>query len=183
MSRLPDLPREQMTPEQAAVHDRMVAGPRGEVVGPFKPLLHSPGLCDAVQAVGAYCRFESPLPANLRELAILCVAAAWKAAFEWYAHAPLAIAAGLPRTAVAAIGAGREPELASEAERAVYAFCHALQAERAVSEGVYEAARRAVGDRGMVDLAGLVGYYTQLAMIMTTFGVTAPAETDPPLAP
>ena len=95
MSRLPDLDPEKFSPEQKKVHEAVLAGPRGKVVGPIKVWLKNPGLAEHAQALGAYCRFNSSLPPRLSELAICITGSFWKANYEWFAHAPLAIKAGI----------------------------------------------------------------------------------------
>ena len=97
MSRLPNIDPATYTPAQQKVHDAVVSGPRGKIVGPIKVWLKNPGLAEHAQALGAYCRFGTSLPPRLSELAICCTGAFWKASYEWYAHAPLATKAGIDR--------------------------------------------------------------------------------------
>src|SRR3954468_12277349 len=106
MSRLPELDPERFSPEQKQVHEAILKGPRGKVVGPLKVRLNNPGLAQHAQALGAYPRFNSSLAPRLSELAICITGAFWKANFEWYAHAPLAIKAGIDPAAVEAIRTG-----------------------------------------------------------------------------
>src|SRR6185295_6335893 len=103
MARLPELDPSKFSPEQKKVHAAILAGPRGKVVGPLKVWLNNPGLAEHAQALGAYARFNSSLPPRLSELAICITGAFWKANFEWYAHAPLAIKAGIDAAAIEAI--------------------------------------------------------------------------------
>ena len=99
MSRFPPLAERELTDEQRAVMEALLSGPRGVIEGPFIPLLRNPGLASRVEKVGEYLRFGGKLPAPLRELAILVVSEAWRSPFEWYAHAPLALKAGIPQAA------------------------------------------------------------------------------------
>ncbi len=111
MPRLPELDPAKFSPEQKKVHDAILAGPRGKVVGPLKVWLNNPGLAEHAQALGAYARFGSSLPPRLSELAICVTGAFWKANYEWYAHAPLAIKAGIDPAAIEAIRTGATPKL------------------------------------------------------------------------
>ena len=117
MSRLPELDPAKFSPEQKRVHEAMLAGPRGKVVGLLKVWLNNPGLAEHAQALGAYARFNSSLPPRLSELAICVTGAFWKAEFEWYAHAPLAIKAGIDAAAIETIRTGGTPKFAKADEQ------------------------------------------------------------------
>ena len=110
MARLPELDPAKFSPEQKKVHEAILAGPRGKVVGPLKVWLNNPGLAEHAQALGAYARFNSSLPPRLSELAICVTGAFWKANYEWFAHAPLAIKAGIDPAAIEAIRTGGTPK-------------------------------------------------------------------------
>jgi 4-carboxymuconolactone decarboxylase len=179
MSRLHDLAYDQMTAEQRRVHDEIAAGPRGTVEGPLKVWLRSPGLADPAQKLGAFARFRSSLPPELSELAILVTAQAWQADFEWYAHARLARAASIPHGVIEAIRAGVQPELADPRARAVYAVARELQITRALSDATYAMAEASLGATGMVDLVGILGYYTLVSMTLNAFQVRTPDGSRP----
>ena len=122
MPRLPELDPAKFSPEQKKVHEAILAGPRGKVVGPLKVWLNNPGLAEHAQALGAYARFNSSLPPRLSELAICVTGAFWKANFEWFAHAPMAIKAGIDPAAIEAIRIGATPKLVKSDEQAIYDF-------------------------------------------------------------
>src|ERR671927_1808808 len=126
MPRIPDLVVENLTPDQRRVHDAIVSGPRGRVVGPLRVWLESPDLADPAQALGAFCRFGTSLPRRLSELAIITTGAFWRANFEWHAHAPMAIEAGIDAAAVEAIRRGQMPDFAKEDESAIHGFAREL---------------------------------------------------------
>ena len=169
--RLPDLDVGTMSDAQKAVHDRIVAGPRGQVVGPLRVWLHSPILADKAQALGQFARYDSALPSRLSELAILVTARLWSSGFEWTHHAPIALEAGLPEGVVRAIGEGRCPSFERADERAVFDFAVALHRDRRVSDAVYHRAVAALGEVGTVDLVGVCGYYTLISMTINAFQV------------
>ena len=129
MSRLPELDPKKFSPEQKKVHEAILKGPRGKVVGPLKVWLNNPGLAEHAQALGAYARFNSSLPPRLSELAICVTGAFWKANFEWYAHAPMAIKAGIDPAVIEAIRTGGTPKLtkSDEPNGFVSAFIHSAK--------------------------------------------------------
>src|ERR1700728_389784 len=105
--RMPEMTLEKMTPPQRSIAEAIMNGPRGRMSGPFNAWLRSPVLADRLQKVGEYVRFNTSLDKRINEMAILMTAQAWGSQYEWYAHAPLALKAGLDPAIVAALGAGR----------------------------------------------------------------------------
>ena len=178
--RLPPIPREALTPEQQRAADALVKGRRGALFGPFVPLLRSPELLDRAQRLGEYLRYDSALPARLRELAILVTARHFRQTFEWHVHAPAGIDAGLASAAIAEIAAGARPHSLKADEAAVYDFCAELHTRHEVRDETYAAALTLLGERGVVDLCGVCGYYGLLALVMNAArtplpeGVAAP---------
>ena len=170
---------EQMSPEQRRIHDEIAAGPRGRVAGPLEVWLHAPGLADHAQKLGAYVRFQSSLAPALAELAILVTARHWQTEFEWHAHARLARAAGVPEAVIEAIRTDAEPTLADPSSRAVYALARELHATRTLSDATYAAAKAALGERALVDLVGLLGYYALVSMTLNAFAVPTPDGSRP----
>ncbi|MDE2007573.1 MAG: carboxymuconolactone decarboxylase family protein [Rhodospirillales bacterium] len=182
MSRLPDLSPAAMSPEQKRVHDMIASGPRGRVEGPLRVWLHSPELAERAQALGAFCRYGTTLPPRLSELAILITGAHWRAGFEWHIHAPIAIAAGIAPAAAEALRTGAVPRFAQEDEAAVHAFASELLRDRTVSDATFARARAALGDRGVVDLVGVLGYYGFISMTINGFAVALPEGAADPFA-
>lgn len=164
--RMPPLAAEQMTAEQREAAAELVAGKRGALYGPFVPALRSPQFTRRLQKVGEYLRYEAALPPKLREMTILLVARAWTQDFEWDVHAPIAEQEGLSRVVIDAIADGRRPDQADAGEAIVYDFFTELQRTHAVSDATYAAALDAFGETGVIDLVGIIGYYSTLAMIM-----------------
>jgi 4-carboxymuconolactone decarboxylase len=171
--RLP-LPPTLTAPQQAAA-DAIAAGPRGELFGPFVPLLRSPELMTRLQRVGEYLRFESGLPAHLRELAILLIARRWDQDFEWGHHVPLARAAGLAEPVIAAVSRDAEP-VGPEDVRAVWHLLSELLDTREVLDQTYQRARDVLGESGIVEIVATAGYYTTLAMTMTMARTPVPVD-------
>ena len=180
MSRLPDLTPETMTEAQRAIHDKIVSGPRGSISGPFLAWLHSPELADRAQHLGEYARFDSALPTELSELAILVTAHHWRAQFEWWIHAQTAEDAGLHPAIIAAVHAGEDPPFTSDAQRAVYAFAREMYATTRVSAETYDDTVSHLGVEGTVDLVGVLGYYALVSMTLNAFEMPVPEGEDPP---
>lgn len=178
MPRLGEIDRAQLTDAQRRVVEQIQSGPRGGLAGPFWPWLRSPDLADRAQNLGAFVRFQSTLPPRLFELAVLVTAQQWKAQFEWYAHAALARKAGLGEDIIAAIRAGTRPALAED-EAAVYDFAIELYARKRVGDAAYAAALKHLGERGVVELVGILGYYALVSMTLNVFGVEVPGGAAP----
>jgi 4-carboxymuconolactone decarboxylase len=168
-----------MTEEQLRVARELVSPPRSSLEGPFPWLLRSPEITDRLQRVGRYVRFESPVPAKLRELAILITARFWSAQYEWHAHRPLALAEGLDESVVAAIEQRLQPGFTDEAEAAVYALCTEILVSHEISDETYQSVLDCLGDEQLIDLIGLIGYYSLLAMVMATFQIPVPGGVPP----
>ncbi len=181
--RMPPLAEEAMTDEQRACAREIAAGPRGAVYGPFVPLLRSPELAGHAQRMGEYLRYRSAIGATLSELAILVVAREWSQRVEWSIHAPIALRAGVAAETIAAIAAGTAPTQLPDEQQIVYDFCRELATQRTVSDATYALALTRFGAKGVIDLAGINGYYTLLAMVMNIARTTVPAATEasPPL--
>ncbi len=174
MSRLPDLDPAKFSPEQKKVHDAVIAGPRGRVVGPIKVWLKNPGLAEHAQALGAYCRFGSSLPPRLSELAICITGAFWKANYEWFAHAPLAIKAGIDPAAIEAIRTGTTPKFVKADEQAIYDFARELVTTRRVSDATFARANKELGETAVIDMVGIIGYYSLVSVTLNAYEMPLP---------
>ena len=194
MSRLPLLREDQLDEAQRAIYDGIAKGPRasgpqrfrlrhddGSLTGPFNALLYAPRVGAALSDVGEAIRYGSGLSARLRELAILAVAAAKRADFEWYAHEPIAHAAGIDDAVIAELKAGGTPVLHDPTEAAGMALVAALVAGERVGDSLFARAEAALGTDGVVELTALVGYYLTLALLLDVVDVGVP-EGDPPFA-
>ena len=174
--RLGPLPDHALTDAQRAAAQEIAAGPRGAVYGPFVPLLRSPELMRHAQRMGEYLRYRSAIGVRLSELAILVTARQWDQQVEWAIHAPIAAQVGIPPSVIAAIAARERPADMLVDEAVVHDFCVELHEHRAVSDRVYADALALFGEHGVVDLIGINGYYTLLAMVMNTARTSVPAE-------
>jgi 4-carboxymuconolactone decarboxylase len=180
--RLPPLDMARLTPEQRAVADAIISGPRGGLRGPFEPWLRSPVLADRAQKLGEYCRFSNSLPKDLAELAILMTGKRYRAQFEFWAHAQLAREAGLPDDIIEAVRLGKTPRFRRDSERAIYDVVSEYFATNRVSDATYRRAIDILGERGLVDLVGTVGYYSLVSMTLNVFQLELPPGEREPLA-
>ena len=171
---MPPIPRALLTRAQKRAARELTAGPRGGVIGPFIPALRSPELMRRLQRLGEYVRYDNVLGPRLTELAILLTARAWTQELEWAYHAASAIAQGVPGRVVAAIAEGRRPARMAHSDAVIYEFFMALERRKSVPDATYRRAVRDLGEAGVIDLIGVIGYYTTLAMILNV------ARTPPP---
>ena len=183
--RLPTLDEQSLSPEQAAMAEAIRSGPRGPNAGvtggPFGAWLHSPGFGTHAQELGAYCRFGASLPRDVSEFAIILTAKRWRAQFEFWAHARIAIQEGIPEAVVEAVRTGAPLDL----DRPDLAVVHRLVTEyfetTRVSEETYRQAVEAFGEAGIVDLVGTVGYYGLVSATLNVFEVQLPDGVEEPL--
>jgi 4-carboxymuconolactone decarboxylase len=178
--RFAEMPLEKMSPAQRSVADAIMSGPRKRMSGPFNAWLRSPELADRLQKVGEYVRFNSSLDRRINEMAILMTAQAWGTQYEWYAHAPLAIKAGLDPAIVAAIGAGRKPDNMKDDEAIVWEFTTQLRRDHGVDDAIYARALEKFGEAGIMDLVGVNGYYDVVSMTLNVAHVAPPAGEELP---
>lgn len=181
MTRIPPIDPENLSPRQREVYDAIASGPRGRVRGPLAIWLNRPDLADCAQTLGRYCRYDTSLPPRLSELAILATARVWMSEFEWAAHKPVALKAGISDAIVEAIRTGQEPAFQEADEEIVYRFSVMLHTERKVSDEVYARAVEVLGQDAVVDLTGLLGYYTLISMTINVFEVPPPDGLQPEL--
>jgi 4-carboxymuconolactone decarboxylase len=172
--RMPPLAPEAMSEEQRSAAAELAAGPRGGVRGPFVPLLRSPELMRRVQRVGEYLRYQSALERRLAELATLVVSRHLTQQFEWQVHYPLAIEAGLKREVADALAHGMRPRGMAQDEALVHDFCSELLRTGGVADDSYRAALELLGERGLVELVGLVGYFASVSLVLNVAHTPAP---------
>lgn len=166
--------RHELTARQQDVFDA-IAGPRaGAVPAPFHVLLESPELAAYTSALGAFCRYRTGFPPRLSELAVLIVASRWDAEYEFYVHAPIARKEGVPENVIAAIKEKKVPVFDDEDSKLLYDFATTYFAKNDVPDALFEAAVKRWGQARTVELAGILGYYSGLAMLLRIFRVTPP---------
>ncbi len=177
--RLPKLSYDQLSAEQKVVWDTVVAGPRKKMHGPFFAWLHSAELLSRGQQLGLYARFQSSLTQRLSELCILMMAAHWKASGEWIDHVPIATKLGVDAGALEALRKGEPAQFSRDDENITYAFAQELLHTHEVSDATYKRAKDLLGERGVLDLVAVLGYYSFIAMTLKAFAMTPEGVADP----
>ena len=157
---------ETMTPEQKAMAENLLSGERGRMTGPFNVLLRSPEMGDLAQKMGAQLRFHTAIPNRLNEMAILMTARFWTSQYEWSSHRKNALAAGLNPAVIDAIAEGKRPASMQPDEEIIYNFSSELLATKQVSDAAFKAVVDKFGERGAVDLTGVMGYYCIVSMML-----------------
>jgi len=181
--RFSELRLDQLTPEQQKMATMLTTPPRnsGLNTGPFNAFARSPALGVLLLQVSDYVRFNSSLPPRLSEFAIMIAARQWSQPYEWRAHYPLAIKGGLDRQILVDLGAGARPQGMKEDETALYDFCTELYRDKDVSDVAFKAALAKFGERGIMDLIGIIGYYDIASMALIVQKTTAKPVDEAPL--
>lgn len=180
--RLPVLTEDKLDDAQRALLDSLRSSPRGDRVklgGPFGVYMHAPQYGELTQRLGAFVRFNTSVAPRLSEFAILCIARLWRAQYEWHAHAPIAEKAGVSPQTIGDLKRGRAPAKAAKDERAIWDLVQELHKRRRLSERTYKRAHSVLGDKGMVELIGILGYYTSVSMVLNVFNVPLPDGAAP----
>jgi 4-carboxymuconolactone decarboxylase len=168
-----------LSPRQKEISDRITAR-RGGTRGPFLVWLRSPGICEKVEALGAYCRFESALDPRIRELSLLIAARHFDAQYSWNAHVGKAAELGVSRSALAELAENKEPHFTNTDEQIAYQFSVEILRDHFVSEETFTVALSEFGEQGLVDLIGCLGNFALMAMLLNTFQVDLPPGSQPP---
>ena len=176
---LPD-PAE-MNAAQRRVHDAIIAGPRGTLIGPLRAAIHNPDLAERWSALGEVLRYRTSLPKRLSELAIVVTGRRWTSQIEWWVHAKAAADAGLPAAILDAIRDGKAPDFTEADDALVYEFAAALQQTGQVPRALYDRAVARFGVAGVVELTALIGYYTMVSMTLNAHEIPLPEGVAPPL--
>lgn len=170
-----------MSPQQKTMTMNLLTGPRRGMGGPFNVLLRSPEMGDLAQKLGEYARFRPDVPAKLRELAIIVTARHWTAQYEWNAHRRAAAQAGLKEEIIEAIADRKRPTGMQPDEEVVYNFATELLETKNVSDAAFKAVVDKFGEKGVVDIIGVMGYYQMVSMLLNVDRYPLPAGTEPEL--
>ncbi len=179
MSRLSRKTLEQLTEEQRAVYDEVVANRPvkpvdGHIGGPFDIWIRSPEMGKRLVGLGGFFRFRTSVDRRYIELAILVTGQHWQAQFEWWAHEPMAREAGVPEEVIQAIKAGEEPVLSDAGDIACYNMARELHTSRKLGPATFDAAAEQFGEVGVAELIALCGFYGMVSMTLNGFDVPLP---------
>jgi 4-carboxymuconolactone decarboxylase len=174
LNRIPLVSEESLSPEQRTVYNKVVSGPRGELVGPLRAALHAPELADRWQQFGEQLRYHTSLPHKLTELAIIMTGRHWNSRVEWAIHGDIARRAGLSEALIEAVRTCAPPTFDEADEAIVYEYARETLQCGDVSESAYQAAYRRFGAVGVVELTALIGYYSLVAMTLNSHDIPIP---------
>lgn len=177
--RFPEIKQEEMTEAQKLVVEEITSS-RGGVRGPFGVLLRSPDLADRWQRLGEYVRFKGSLPPRLNEFAILITARFWGAKYEWFAHKPLAIKGGLAESIADDLAENQRPANMKPDEELVYEFCTTLHQQHFVDDALFKCAVETLGERGVIDLIAVCGFYGAVSMVLNVAEIPIPPDGKTP---
>ncbi|MEP1605873.1 MAG: carboxymuconolactone decarboxylase family protein [Marinomonas sp.] len=179
MEQLDEAQREALAP--FADHNNKVGG--GRVLNIFRTLAHSPKALTAFIGWGNYIMSRrNSLDAREREIVILRTGWLCKSGYEFVQHTRIGKACGLSEADIARIKLGAEADGWSEREAAMLRAADELVANHHVSQATWDALDD-LGDRGRMDLVMTVGQYTQVSMMLNSFGIQLEDgdEADPDL--
>ncbi len=180
MARVDPIPRQEMTPEQVRVNDKIAsARAGGQAAGPFAVWLRTPEFAEIAGDLGLYLRTRTTLPRRLLELTVLITARLWSAQYEWYAHEKFVDVAGLEREMVEDLRAGRRPRFTAPEDALVYDLVLEIQDRKGLAETTYQRALDLLGEQTVIDLLTIIGYYTMLAVLLTGLEVETPDGSTP----
>jgi 4-carboxymuconolactone decarboxylase len=181
--RFPPLTMDQLTDQQKPLGEQIMKVSSVGLGGPYNPLLRSPVLGQRMFDLLHYLRWETSVPLKLNEFAILIIGRQWRSQVEWFAHAPLAIKAGLSPDIVAELKAGKRPSTMPPEEAAVYDFVTELTTNRAVSDETFAWAKKLLGKQQVVDLTTVAGTYISIAMLLAMSEESVPPGKELPFKP
>src|SRR5512140_2383023 len=154
----------EMNENQKQTYDESIAGKRGKPPAPMMAWLNSPEMARHATRLGEVLRFDTIFPAKLSEIAILVTARHWTAHYEWYAHKRLALAGGLDIKIIDAIRDRRTPAFSDPKAKMIYDVAKSLHEGHGLTDALYKDAIALLGERGLVEIIGLCGYYTMVSM-------------------
>ena len=177
--RFPPIAKEDWSEAQREVANAITAGPRGELRGPFIPLLHSPELAARIQELGEQVRFGTKLPNAIIEVAVLLTAKRFNCPHMWASHRILAQKAGVADDVVTSIRDGSDCATCSEAQSEVFSFCRELECDNSVADATFERVKQRWGLDGAIDLTAVCGYYALLSQVLNVANPPLPEGTEP----
>ena len=170
LNRLPRVRRDDLDDAGKKVYDG-VAGD-GRLLGLDGPIgirMHSPRVSEYMTMGNQYLRFESGIEPRLLELAILVVAREMDSQFEWVAHEPPALKAGLEQRIIDIVKHRRPLTGIGEKEAAIIQLGREALGRHKVEPETFARALRLFGREGIVNIVSLMGHYSATAMLLTTF--------------
>jgi 4-carboxymuconolactone decarboxylase len=181
--RFPQLTMDRLNDQQKPLAEQVMKVSSVGIGGPYNLLLRSPVFGQKMFDMLYYLRWQTSVPLKLNEFAILIVGRQWRSQVEWFAHAPLAIKAGLSPDIVAQLKANKRPSNMSPEEAAVYDFVTELTTRQAISDDTFSRARQLLGEQQVIDLTAVSGTYVSLAMLLAMAEQSVPPDKEEPFKP
>ncbi len=164
----------EMNEDQKSTYDESIASKRGSPPPPMMAWLNSPEMAKHATRLGAVLRFDTSFPAKLSEIAILVTARHWTSHYEWYAHKRLALKGGMDAKIIEDIRCRRTPKFDDPKAQMIYDVAKSLHEGHGLAKPLYDEAVKVLGERGIVEIIGLCGYYTMVSMTLNTFEFELP---------
>jgi 4-carboxymuconolactone decarboxylase len=171
LSRLPTLKYEDMSPDQKALHDEILSGPRTQIAGPMHTWFLNPSYGSLIQKVGAFCRYETSLEPRLSELAIIIVARHWNASVEWFAHSRIALKNGISQETIDNIKLHKRPNFTEEDETLIFDITRSILDTKGLTDELFQIAEDKMGKKSLLELTAIIGYYCNIAIQLNVFKI------------
>jgi 4-carboxymuconolactone decarboxylase len=181
--RFPQLTMDQLNDKQKPLGEQIMKVSSVGLGGPYNPMLRSPVFGQKMFDLLYYLRWQTSVPLKLNEFAIIIIGRQWRSQVEWFAHAPLAIKAGLSPDIVAELKTNKRPSNMPPEEAAVYDFVTELTTKHEVSDATFARAKQVLGEQQVVDLTAVAGTYITVAMILAMGEESVPAGKELPFKP
>ena len=181
--RFSQLKLEDTSGDQRALAERMLKETRVGLAGPWNIMLRSPEMSEGLLSLYNYFRWKTALPHQLMELAILTAAREWSVQFEWFAHYPIAVKAGVSPAILADLRAGKRPENMKPDEAVTHDFTVELCRKHVVSDATFQKAKTLLGEKNVVDLTSLIGTYLSIGALLNVAEVKTTAKDGPDYLP
>jgi 4-carboxymuconolactone decarboxylase len=178
--RFPQLTMDQLNDKQKPLGEQIMKVSSVGLGGPYNPMLRSPVFGQKMFDLLYYLRWQTSVPLKLNEFAILIIGRQWRSQVEWFAHAPLAVKAGLSPEIVAELKTNKRPSNMPPEESAVYDFVTELTTKHVVSDETFNRTKRLLGEQQVVDLTAVAGTYITVAMVLAMAEESVPPGKDLP---
>ena len=181
MARVPD-PMPNADAQTQELFDTLAAK-RGAIDGMYRSLLNYPELCRHVSDLGTFLRFgNAALPASVRELVILWIAARLEASYEWVKHLPHARAAGVTTEMIEGLRTGKPLMGLSPTQEGALEVARCVMQHRSIPASIQDALVKEIGLKAVIELVILTGFYEMIAGVIFAFDVPLPAGEKEPFA-
>ncbi len=176
MTRLPDIKRDSLEPEQERVWER-ICETRGAVSGPYAVLMRIPALAERMAGLGDYFRQDTLLSGADRELAILTAAREIGSRYQWTRHEAAARQEGVRPEAIECLRNMQFKQL-TQRELVIIEIVQSLFRTKIIPQGLFDKALKELGENILLELVSLTGFYCAIAFIILAFDVSMPEGTD-----